>query len=102
MTLYRYTFPADVPKAEVEASLLLAVIAVEGLHGEAQTRLDAGHAISGKFGACVIDGDTPVGRDLARVFTAFLRREFGEDSFRVERLHPIQPQPQPTTPETTK
>lgn len=102
MTIYRYTFQADVPKAEVEASLLLALIAVEGLHGEAQTRLDAGHAISGKFGACVIDGSTPVGRDLARVFTAFLRREFGEESFRVERLHPIQPQHQPTHPEATK
>jgi hypothetical protein len=102
MALYRYTFQADVPKAEVEASLLLALIAVEGLHGEAQTRLDAGHALGGKFGTCVIDAGTPVGRDLAKVFTAFLRREFGEDSFRVERLQPIQPQSQPTTQEATK
>lgn len=93
-TLYRYLFQPDVPKAEVEASLLLAIIAVEGLHGEAQTRLDAGHAISGKFGACVIDASTPVGLDLAKVFTAFLRREFGEDSFRVERLHPTRPTPE--------
>jgi len=84
--IYRYTFRPEVPKAEVEASLLLALIAVEGLHGEAQTRLDAGHAIGGLFGVCVIDGSTAVGRDLAKVFTAFLRREFGEDSFRVERL----------------
>ena len=94
MTLYRYLFQPGVPKAEVEASLLLAVIAVEGLHGEAQTRLDAGHAVGGKFGACVIDAGTPVGRDLAKVFTAFLRREFGEDAFRVERL-----QPAPAAPE---
>jgi hypothetical protein len=92
--VYRYTFAPDVPKFEVEASLLLALIAVEGLHGEAQTRLDAGHALGGPFGACVIDGGTAVGRDLAKVFTAFLRREFGEDSFRVERLHRPQHQPQ--------
>lgn len=92
--LYRYTFAPEVPKFEVEASLLLALIAVEGLHGEAQTRLDAGHALGGPFGACVIDGSTAVGRDLAKVFTAFLRREFGEGSFRVERLHRPQPQPQ--------
>jgi hypothetical protein len=90
--IFRYTFRAEVPKAEVEASLLLALIAVEGLHGEAQTRLDAGHAIGGPFGGCVIDGSTAVGRDLAKVFTAFLRREFGEDSFRVERLHLVQTQ----------
>jgi len=100
MTLYRYSFQADVPKAEVQASLLLAVIAAEGLHGEAQTRLDAGHAVSGKFGACVIDASTPVGRDLAKVFTAFLRREFGEDSFRVERISLIPTQP--TNPEAAK
>jgi len=90
--IYRYTFRPEVPKAEVETSLLLALIAVEGLHGEAQTRLDAGHAIGGLFGVCVIDGSTAVGRDLAKVFTAFLRREFGEDSFRVERLQPRQSQ----------
>jgi hypothetical protein len=92
MSIFRYTFRPEVPRTEVEASLLLALIAVEGLHGEAQTRLDAGHAIGGPFGACVIDGGTSVGRDLAKVFTAFLRREFGEDSFRVERLLPRQPQ----------
>jgi hypothetical protein len=93
-TIYRYLFRPEVPKVEIEASLLLALIAVEGLHGEAQTRLDAGHAIGGPFGACVIDATTPVGNDLAKVFTAFLRREFGEDSFRVERLHRTQTQTQ--------
>jgi hypothetical protein len=92
MSIFRYTFRPEVPRAEVEASLLLALIAVEGLHGEAQTRLDAGHAIGGPFGACVIDGGTAVGGDLAKIFTAFLRREFGEDSFRVERLLPRTPQ----------
>lgn len=86
MIAYRYLFRPGVSKEDVEASLLLALFAVEGLHGEAQTRLDAGHAVSGRFGACVVDATTPVGRDLAKVFTAFLRREFGEDSFRVERL----------------
>ncbi len=40
------------------------------------------------FGPRVIDASTPVGRDLAKVFTALLRREFGEDSFRVERIEP--------------
>jgi hypothetical protein len=97
MTLYRYSFPPDVPAAEVQATLLLAYVAVEGLHGEAQTRLDAGSALGSTFGPCVIDARTPVGRDLARVFTAFLRREFGEDSFRVESIQPIQP----ITPEVT-
>lgn len=93
MTLYRYTFAPDLPQAEVETALVLSVIAVEGLHGEAQTRLDGGDMLGHAFGPRVIDASTPAGRDLAKVFTAVLRRAFGEDSFRVERVHPIQPQP---------
>ena len=92
--VYRYTFAPGVPTEDIEASLLLAIWGTQSLHGEAQTRLDAGHAIGGPFGACVIDATTPVGNDLAKVFTAFLRREFGEDSFRIERLHRPQPQSQ--------
>lgn len=89
MPLYRYLFRPEVPKREVEASLLLAIIAVEGLHGEAQTRLDARLALGNPFSACVIDTSTAVGRDLALIFTAFLRREFGEDSFRIDHVQPV-------------
>ena len=84
--LYRYAFTADVPIEEVEASLLLAVMATESLHGETQTRLDAAHFLDPAKRACVIDAGTQVGRDLNRLFTGFLAREFGEDAFRVERV----------------
>ena len=88
--IYRFVFRPQLPKAEVEASLLLAIIAVEGLHGEAQTRLDAAHVLT-SFGVCVIDGSTAVGRDIAKVFTQYLRRSYGEGSFRVERLYIVPP-----------
>ena len=39
--LYRYSFKPSVPLEDIEASLLLAVLATESLHGEAQVRLDA-------------------------------------------------------------
>src|SRR4051794_7912658 len=84
--LYRYTFAAEVPAEEVEASLLLALFAVESLHGEAQTRLDAAHYFDADRRACVIDAGTAVGRDLSRIFTGFLAREFGPGSFQVERV----------------
>jgi hypothetical protein len=61
--LYRYSFPPHVPIEEVEATLLLAIWGTESLHGEAQVRLDAAHLLDG-----------------------FLGREFGPESFRVERL----------------
>jgi hypothetical protein len=84
--LYRYTCSAAVPPEEIEASLVLALLAVESLHGEAQTRLDAAHAFDADRRACVIDAGTAVGRDFNRLFVGFLRREFGESAFRVERI----------------
>jgi hypothetical protein len=84
--LYRYRFTAEVPIEEVEASLLLALLATESLHGEAQTRLDAAHYLDPLKRACVIDAGTPVGRDLNRLFIGFMAREFGPDAFIVDRV----------------
>ncbi len=84
--LYRYHFTPAVPPEEVEASLLLAVLAAESLHGETQVQLDAEHCFDAAKRTCVIDAATPVGRDLNRLFLGFLRREFGDAAFRVERV----------------
>jgi hypothetical protein len=91
--LYRYQIAADVPVEEIEATLVLALFAVESLHGESQTRLDAAHHFDADRHACVIDANTTVGKDFNRLFVGFLRREFGEDTFRVERLHEQQLSP---------
>ena len=84
--IYRYTFQADAALEDVEASLLLAILATESLHGEAQVRLDAGHYFDPDRRACVIDAGTAVGKDVNRLFVGFLRREFGDDSFTVEHV----------------
>jgi hypothetical protein len=83
--VYRYSFPPEVSLDDVEASLLLAVWAVESLHGESQARLDASHLLDKDKRSCVIDAATPVGRDLNRLFVGYVRREFG-CTFRVERI----------------
>jgi len=85
-TAYRFEFRSTLPLDDVEAALVLAVLAVEALHGEAQTRLDAAWWLDPELCACVIDAATPVGEALCRIFTGFLRGEFGEDSFEVERV----------------
>ena len=87
--VYRYGFQPCVPLEEVEASLLLALMATESLHGEAQVRLDAAHYLDVDQRACVIEAGTPVGRDINRLFVGFLRREFGEDAFHVERVDAV-------------
>lgn len=89
--LYRYTFTGDIPLEEIEASLLLAVLATESLHGESQARLDISHFLDTDRRACVIDAGTAAGRDFNRLFVGFLRREFGEDAFQVERVNPSAP-----------
>lgn len=84
--MYRYAFTADVPLEEIEASLLLAVFATESLHGESQVRLDVTHFLDTDRRACVVDAGTAAGRDFNRLFVGFIRREFGEDTFQVERV----------------
>jgi hypothetical protein len=84
--IYRYSFEPSVDIAEVEASLLLALLAAESLHGESQVRLEASHALDAEGRTCVIDATGSVGRDLNRLFVGFVRREFGEDAFRVARV----------------
>ena len=92
--VYRYTFASSVPFEEVESSLVLAIMAAESLHGQSQVRLDAAHAIDSEKCSCVIDASTPVGRDLNRLFIGFINREFGPDSFTVERIEDHDHQPQ--------
>jgi hypothetical protein len=83
---YRYRFEDHIPLNEIEDTLMLALLAVEALHGEAQVRLDAAHHLDREQRACVLDATTPVGRSLNKLFTNFLRREFGEKAFTVERV----------------
>ena len=88
--IYKYVFDPSIDMADIETSLLLALLATESLHGESQVRLEAAHAIDAEGRTCVIDARGDVGRDLNRLFVGFVRREFGEDAFRVERVdqHP--------------
>ncbi len=84
--LYRYRFKATVPLRGVEKSLLLALLATECLHGRSLVRLDASFCLDNDKRSCVVDAATEVGRAIARIFTGFLTREFGEKAFKVERI----------------
>ena len=84
--IFKYAFTDQASMTDVEAAFLLAIFAVESLHGESETRLLAEHAMDSEKRTCVIDAGTDVGQDLNRLFVGFLTREFGPDSFRVERL----------------
>jgi hypothetical protein len=85
-TAYKYLFRDTTPADEVEATLVLAILAVEALHGEAQAKMDAAHVFDAGLRTVVIDATTEVGRDFNRLFVGLMSREFGPASFRVERV----------------
>ena len=76
--LYRYKLNKDVSLEDIESTLLLALMATENLHGQAEVRLDAAHFLNKDRRACVIDASTEVGRDINRLFVGFAAREFGD------------------------
>jgi len=84
--VYRYQFATVVPYEDVRASLVLALMAAESLHGQGQVRLEAAHACDAANRRLVIDASRPVGQDLNRLFLGFASREFGPDAFEVERV----------------
>lgn len=94
-SVYRFQFDPAVPIAEVEHTLLICLLAIQSLHGDAGARLAVGHHLDRRRRICVVDGRTPEGRDLAKLLTGFLSREFGEAAFAVE---PAEPRPAPSRP----
>lgn len=86
--IYRFTFNRDVPMDDVEEALVLSLLVVQILHGDARTRLGVGHAFDRKKRVCVIDATTPEGKDLSKLLVGFLAREFGADSFAVRPARP--------------
>jgi hypothetical protein len=84
--IYRYTFDDKVPFSEIEESMLLATLAVESLHGRSSIRLDAAFTLDSEKRTAAVDACTDVGRDIARVFTCFVTKQFGEELFKVERV----------------
>lgn len=91
-TIYRFRFRRQVPLDKAEATLMLALIAAEALHGQPNVRLSVGFLFGKEKHACVIDGDSEIARQVVLIFTQFLIHEFGEDSFQVRReQHDIPP-----------
>ena len=64
---FRYSFGPLVPASELEGTLSLALIAAEGLHGEAQLPLDASHVLAADRSACVIEVRGQAGHDFQQI-----------------------------------
>jgi hypothetical protein len=84
--VYRYEFDAAIDAQEIEATLVLAILGAESLHGETATQLGVAHYFDATTRICVIDATEIVGRDFNSLFAGFMRREFGANAFRARRV----------------
>lgn len=73
---------------EVQISLRLARVAVEGLFGTARVRLETFSRIDAEGRTIIITERREPGRALVRIFTNFLIREFGDQQFQIEQVRP--------------
>lgn len=81
----QFTFRPGVPIRDVEETLLLAAFAVEGLLGRVRVAMDASFDVDPGTSSVSINEGNVVGWLMARIFAAFLSREFGETAFIVNR-----------------
>lgn len=90
MTAHRFEFSNEIDFDEVRATILLSEMACESLHGAAAVRLDAKYELDASRRTCVVDASTAVGRDLVKLLTGYLAREFSNGAFRVVSHSPTE------------
>lgn len=83
---YRYQFREGVDGRDVEDTLLLALLAAEGVFGEARVRMDGAWSTDREARTVTVDAATPVGQIVSAVFTVFAGKEFGRNAFSIRRL----------------
>lgn len=84
--VYRFTFDESVNMADAEATLQLAILGAESLHGESTVRMDTAYSIDEQHRICVVDARNEVGRCICQIFTGYLSREFGGGTFSVRAV----------------
>ena len=89
--VYKYHFDESVPFQEIEDAFERAMLAVEDLRGRAhavRAWTESMFTLDEHPRSCTINTSTDVGRDLARIFTDFAFKEYGEHSVKIERIQP--------------
>jgi len=87
-SMHTYRFRRHLDLDEVQDTLTLSVLGAEHLHGRARVRLDGWWRLDRQRRTCQIDASTRVGEVIAQLFTGYLSKEFGENSFTVRRAEP--------------
>lgn len=83
--IYRFEFVEGTDMAEVEDTVRLSILSAGCLIGDAAVRLDAGYAISYDKRSVVLSGHNAA-ECVIRIFCGFCSHEYGNNSFKVERV----------------
>ena len=82
-----FEFTPAVRMDEAAGTFQLALLATESLHGADRVTLEAVYKIDADNRVIEVDRTSVVGCTLALVFLGYARREFGQDAFRMRRVH---------------
>jgi hypothetical protein len=85
MEHYTYRFAPDVPAQEMEGTFMLALLAVESLYGHSRVRMETRFNVDKETRICRIETMTQIGSDLAKIFTGFATKEYGERAVMIDR-----------------
>jgi len=83
---YRYRFEAGIDLHAAEETLLLSILATEGLYGQARVKMDLAYSVDTAIRAIIVGAGTDVGQALNAIFTAFILRKFGSSRVHVRRV----------------
>ncbi len=81
---YSYRFNREIPWHDIEDTFLLALLAVEGLHGRTLVQMEARFKLDKEKRSLAVDINTQAGSDLAKIFTCYITREYGDKKVTVK------------------
>ncbi|MBU1862357.1 MAG: hypothetical protein KKH94_01680 [Candidatus Omnitrophica bacterium] len=84
MKLRRFKIKPKISRFEMELKIACAIRETEGMFGKAKVRLHAAYVAAN--GRIVIDIFDPVGEYIATKLTEMLIKDYGENSFTIERV----------------
>jgi len=84
--VYQFAVEQQVPLDEAERSFHLALVAAEGLFGQALVQMDAAYHVDEVHRLIMADATSEVGRAVVSIFAGFMLRQFGADAFVVRRM----------------
>ena len=83
--IYQFSFDDSVNTEDAQGTFMLALVALESLHGKAAVRLDCRFRSDPKARLFQINSATAIGNDLAKLFTGFAIDAYGYDAVRIRR-----------------